>query len=75
MKKKRGLTEYRPSDCPSAALSSTFIQHMALQFTTLYTNYRLSLLSHPQALQLSPDVPGDAGFLCDKAAVLGWTKN
>lgn len=28
------------------------------------------LLSLPQAPQLSQDIPADAGFLCDKAAVL-----
>ena len=31
--------------------------------------YSASLLSYPSARQLSQDVPAEAGFLCDKAAV------
>jgi hypothetical protein len=33
--------------------------------------YSVFLLSLPSAMQLSPDVLVHAGFLCDKAAVLG----
>lgn len=42
----------------------------ALQQSNWLKKYSEFLLSRPWSAQLSPDVPADAGSVCDKAAVL-----